>query len=320
MRCLTLATALLERGHDVGLLTAEVEIEWLRAAILESGVTVYECSTDSLPLDRLRELVPDWVIVDSYQIPANLISLAARYVPVLAIVDGDDRDIEATLYLDQNLGAEDAPWRSPGRVLAGSRYALVRKQVIDAMRERPWQLHGTVPNVLCFLGGTDATGTVVSVVAAVASLERPLRLTVVAAESRHAAIEAVVHGPAALRLLAPTPELPRLFAEADVVVSASGTSAWDICTLGIPAVFLAVVDNQRAGLDQVVSRGLALGIDAVASGESLRDLGQKVSELLDDETLRERLSRRARAEFDGGGALRVAERLEREHVGPLLEW
>jgi UDP-2,4-diacetamido-2,4,6-trideoxy-beta-L-altropyranose hydrolase len=321
MRCLTLAAELIRRGHQVGLLTAEVEIDWLRVAILESGVTVYECEIDRLPLNEIRKIGPDWLIVDSYEIPAETISHVARHVAVLAIVDGDARGIEASLYLDQTIGADNSQSLLPGNVLAGSRYALVRRQVIDAARSRPWELHQSTPNVLCFMGGTDATQTVVRVAAAVASLARPLTLTVVAAESQHGAIESVVHDPARLRLVLPTPELPRLFADADIVVSAAGTSAWDICTLGIPAVFLAVVDNQLAGLSEIVSRGLALGIDTVRSGhEVLRELEKDLARLLDDDALREQLSRNARSEFDGQGASRVAERLESEHVGALLEW
>ena len=323
MRCLTLSAELTSRGHDVALLTGPIEIDWLREAVLAAGVAVYECAFDSLPREPIRDFAPDWVIVDSYRIPAALVSEVARHAPLLAIIDGDDRGIDASLYLDQNLGAESRHRSAitADRVLAGSQFALVRRRVIEAMRPEPWRIHPPRPRVLCFMGGTDATGSVVGVAAAVAALDRPLELTVVAAAPHHPAIERAVSDRARLHLVLPTPELPELLADADIVVSAAGTSAWDICTLGIPAVFVGVVDNQRESLRELVARGLAFGVDTTDSTSGgLEQVGIDVGALLDDDDLRERLSRRSRAEFDGRGATRVAERLERERVGALLEW
>jgi spore coat polysaccharide biosynthesis predicted glycosyltransferase SpsG len=323
MRSLTLAVELLERNHEVAFVTGPVEIDWLRDTIRESGVTVSQCEYDSLSAEVVRDFGAERVVVDSYRIPAQLISNLDRHVPVLAIVDGDDRGIVASLYLDQNLGAEniDRPDLTGERFLAGSRYALVRRAVLQATRAEPWRIEADPPRVLCFLGGTDATGSVVEVVRAIAALERSLELTVVAAPVHHPAIRAVVGDTTLLELVPPTPDLPRLFAQTDIVVSAAGTSAWDICTLGLPAVLVGVVDNQSASLREAVARGLVLGVDTTDPGSiGLAQVGVDVARLLDDETLREGLSARSRAEFDGRGASRVAERLELDHIGALLEW
>jgi spore coat polysaccharide biosynthesis predicted glycosyltransferase SpsG len=323
MRSLTLAAELISRGHEVVLLSGPIEIDWLRATIERSGVSVRECEYDTLPVDVLAELRPDWLVVDSYRIPAGLISDVGRHVRVLAIVDGDDRGIAASLYLDQNLGAEHSD-RVPeleARFLAGATYALVREAVLDALRPEPWRIEGVRPRILLFIGGTDATGAVVDVAEAVAGLGRALDLTVVAASAHHSAIRSVVSAPTVLEVVAPTPDLPQLFASADVVISAAGTSAWDICTLGLPAVLLGVVDNQLVSLREATERGLALGVDITGHDvDGLALVASALERLLDDEELRQGLSRRARAQFDGAGAARVADRLEREPVGALLEW
>jgi spore coat polysaccharide biosynthesis predicted glycosyltransferase SpsG len=316
MRCLTLADELATRGHEVHLMTGPISIAWLGATVRAADLVVHECFLDELPLDRIQNLDADWLIVDSYRIESSRISAAALSVPVLAIVDGDDRSIEASLYLDQNLGAE-ALVRRPGtadRYLAGSDYALVRRGVLDARRTEPWHLRGPHARVLCFMGGTDSTGTIVSVAASLSRLarERELELTVIAPERHHEAVQRELAANAGARILAPTPELPALMAAAEIIISAAGTSAWDICALGVPAVLVAVVDNQQASEDEAVKRGLTLGLDAVGRGqdalEGVRDL---LEQLLDDEPLRKRLSVSSRATFDGNGASRVADRLER---------
>ena len=112
-------------------------------------------------------------VVDSYRIPATDVSAWARDLPALAIVDGGTRGIEAALYLDQNLGAEDrgAPIPAGSRMLAGAAYALVRSDVLAARRVDPWRASSTGrPRLLAVMGGTDATGAIVAVADAVAAL------------------------------------------------------------------------------------------------------------------------------------------------------
>ncbi len=312
MRCLTLAEELVNRGHEIHLMTAPIEVAWLRDAVRGSKVRVHECGLDELPLAQIAALAPDWLVVDSYQIDAELISRANEMWPVLAIIDGDMRDMRASLYLDQNLGADEVPPQSAAMVrMAGSDFALVRRAIVEGRRERPWYMRGDSANVLCFMGGTDPSGAVVEVVDAISKIPGDLRLTVVAPARWHPHIVTLVAQRHNLRLLAPTPMLPVLLAEADVVVSASGTSAWDICTLGVPAVLLAVVDNQRTSLARAVEDGLALGLDITGSGvNSVARVREMVESLLNDVELRKRLSTTARLAFDGRGAARVVAAME----------
>lgn len=83
------------------------------------------------------------LVLDSYELdPAGAGALRAAGVYALAIIDGDNRGQVADLYLDQNFGAElpgpgavpglGAGAGLPGRLLAGSGYALLRDTVISA--------------------------------------------------------------------------------------------------------------------------------------------------------------------------------------------
>ena len=321
MRCLTLAEELVMRGHEVHLLTAPITIPWLSATVVESGLTIHECLADEIPYEAVMALDADWLVVDSYRIPAEEVSRINTKLRVLAIIDGDDRSIGATLYLDQNLGSERIP-RSPnkaGRYLCGSDYSLVRRAVLSARRDSPWNWQGDVPSVLCFMGGTDPTGNVIGAVRSLSQLHEPITLTVVAPEIYHESLHRAGVAIPRMRVLSPTPDLPMLLSRTDVVVSAAGTSAWDICTLGVPAVLVAVVENQRDSLREILGRGLALGIDLVSEGDgALERIGPSVSALLRDAPLREQLSRSSLAAFDGCGVTRVVVALE-EHISSRVD-
>jgi len=173
----------------------------------------------------------------------------------------------------------------------------------------PWNWKHTIPSTLCFMGGTDPSGRVIAVAEALSKISDMISLTIVAPEQHHERLMGL--GMPMLQVVPPTPDLPVLLSQSDLVISAAGTSAWDICTLGIPAVFVAVVDNQIASLRGIIERDLALGVDLISEGdEALGTIGTAVSVMFADTVLRERLSRSSLATFDGHGATRVVIALE----------
>jgi len=277
-----------------------------------TGLRLLPVRPHELDAPALLAVEPDWVIVDSYQLDAVEISALGRAVPVLAIVDGDIRGIEATLYLEQNVGSEHADWAvaDGSRVLAGPAFALVRSSIRAGRRETPWRLEGT-PRVLAFMGGTDATGAIVPVSRALASVDRDIRVTVIAAPVHRDAVLRELAEKTDVLVVEPRPDIASLMAESDIVVSASGTSAWEVGTLGLPSVLIAVVENQRASLAEAVRRGFVLGVDVVDDPTSgFARLADDIVSLCDDEHLRRSLSEASTAVFDGRGATRVIEAME----------
>jgi spore coat polysaccharide biosynthesis predicted glycosyltransferase SpsG len=307
MRSLTLARELVTQGHSVELAITVEGIPWLEQLVEASGLPVLPVVPQSLDAGQLLAGDPDWVVVDSYLLDAGGLTAVARATSLLAIVDGDTRGISARLFLDQNLGAERRTWALPpgARLLAGSEYALVRPEIVAGRRPEPWRIAGA-PRIVAFMGGTDATGAIMRVAQQIAGMGRDVSATVVAAEEHRPAVENQLAGVAHARVLPPGPGLADLLAEADIVVSASGTSAWEIGTLGLPAVLLAVVGNQQPSLAEAVRRGLTLGVDLVVEGDAgFASIGAGLARLCDDTELRRHLSETCTAHFDGRGAQRV---------------
>jgi spore coat polysaccharide biosynthesis predicted glycosyltransferase SpsG len=307
MRCLTLAEKVRARGHEVVFVSTIASIGWLADHLAATGFSVHPAAVDELAPETLLALEPDWVVVDSYRIDAGSISALSVLVPVLAIVDGETRGIVASLYLDQNLGAERRLAPPTGTMLAGSTYALVRAEFLEQRRAEPAKLRET-PRVTAFMGGTDPTGVIVAVAAQLASIDLPLELVIVTPEIWHDKVATALAGRRAT-VIAPIMALPALLGDADVIVSAAGTSAWDVCTLGIPALFVGVVDNQSASLAELVDRGLALGID-LTGGDPVERIPGDLLRLLTDATLRANLSAHCLALFDGGGGERILAAME----------
>jgi len=314
MRCLTLAESLLASGHDVRLLGSIESVPWLERRVEGAGLDVVACAPDSLDTAVVRSTAPDWLVIDSYSISAAQISEVNEGLRCLAIIDGDDRGIDASLYLDQNLGAETKRWREPvlSRLLGGSSYCLIRDAVLHYSRVHRTEVTHTPPHVVAFMGGSDPLGLMLEAVDCLIRADLGIRLTAVCGPSTWAPVTERAKSHSWIDVIGPTDSLPELLGSADAVVSASGTSVWELCTLAVPSVVVAVVDNQRMAVTSVNETGVAIGVDATRGSPHVwDDVGAAVGRVLADETLRRSLIDRCRKNFDGKGKRRVVRAMER---------
>lgn len=257
------------------------------------------------------------MVLDSYELdPAGAGALRAAGVCTLAVVDGDSRGQDADLYLDQNYGARHP--RLPGRLLAGSAYALLRDSVRTARPPTPPPAT-TVgrPRVLAFFGGTDAVGAAPVLTRVLVATGHPIDLTVVVGRPEtEAELDEITPGRGqTIRPVPPTGALPSLITEADLVVSAAGTSTWELCCLGAPAALVCVVDNQRESYHQVVRHGLAAGLGelpeltatGIAGRAARATAARTLNGLLSSPQRRAALAARAWSAVDGRGRARVVD-------------
>lgn len=314
MRCLTLSEELLARGHEVVLFSSEITVNWLLEKVKKSGIQIVQVPLDSCDFRVLESFSPDLVIVDSYRIESNYISELSTHIRVLSIVDLDTRGINSDMYLDQNFNSEKQIWptSSDATVLAGSKYALIRNEVLAELRESPWNFTSEIPKVLCVMGGSDPTGTIVQISAALQAVQTPFEASLIVSEEWLPQVSEIVQGNPAISLHRPTPDLASQYGNADIVISAAGSSAWELCTLGIPSLLIAVADNQQLPMREISKAKLALTIDKdeLTNSELVDAIVANLKALMNDSDLRKTLSTNSLSHFDGLGKQRVADAIE----------
>ncbi|MEV0146635.1 MULTISPECIES: hypothetical protein [unclassified Nonomuraea] len=295
VRCVALAEELRGRGVEVSFLGDLAGSAWARAQLLARGLPLVPAPADPERLAELvRDLRLDVVVLDSYDLaPGTGAGIRATGAAVLAIVDGDPLGQEADVYLDQNLGAELRPFPLLAERLAGVRYALLRDSV-RRLRRAPGP-RGDVPRVLCFFGGTDSAGVTSAWAGALSATGVPFRATVVS--PRLFAVE----GP--ITVIPPTDRLPQLMAEADLVLTAAGSTIWELLYLGVPAALTWVAANQLIGYEALAGGGIAAALGPAPDEAAVEVLAR----LLGDAGLREEYGRRGSGLVDGKGRERVAD-------------
>jgi spore coat polysaccharide biosynthesis predicted glycosyltransferase SpsG len=142
----------------------------------------------------------------------------------------------------------------------------------------------------------------------------PFEATVVApGEDLAKAIAAVPLQPGQqVEVIGPTSHLAKAVVASDLVVSASGTSTWELLCLGATAGLVCVVDNQVMGYERAVATGAAAGVGRLADLQADPSAAAAVlRSLLTDSVERARLAEAGWKLVDGQGRARVADALLR---------
>ena len=347
VRVVSVAGAAVNAGHSV-CVAGDIQSPLARQLVEEAQLTVVPAPRDLGAL--AAEHGASIVHVDDYTVGNEALEqVRAAGALLSSMEDGSYGRRDADLVVDSTIGAEFTErGRAPrGRVLRGIAYAPMRPQVLAARHKREHDFTPSpVPRALIVMGGTDATGAAATIAGLCASLPQQLELTVIAPK-RHWEAVAEAAGPS-VQLLEPTPAFLEIASTMDFVVSASGTSAWELACIGVPTLLVAVVDNQKAGyaaaLDAGIARGLgtideirahraaavthldsylaALAAGTVSTREAMAKVDGRGAERIVEawaETFDERLAATVKGEAGAGVALRVRD-ASMDDCLPLLRW
>lgn len=277
MRCLALA----ESAHDAGrraIFLCRALPGDLRADIAARGVevlTLPACEPWTPERDAQATLQalaglaapPHWVLVDHYGLGAGWHRAVAGGGARIAVLDDlADRPLACEVLIDQN-GVPTLHRRYPALTpagcvhLLGPRYALLRRDVRLAAQERAARPASVLANgpTLMFLGGADADGLTLRLLARLptARLPGPLHVLAGAMNPHREALQArcreLGHGFEVARR-----DLQPLLCSARAAVVACGMFAVELQALGVPCLLLPLSDIQGQVADHFVRHGRAV--------------------------------------------------------------
>jgi spore coat polysaccharide biosynthesis predicted glycosyltransferase SpsG len=173
--------------------------------------------------------------------------------------------------------------------------------------EPPAPVGDDVERVLVASGGGDPGGAAARLSAAVRAALPRARVRLVVGPQATAGV------PDGVEPVVAPPHLAGEIGAAGMVVCLAGQTALEAACLGVPAVVVAAVDNQRPNADRLAAAGAAVAVDLDGP------LAEAIAALAADRERRRAMSAAAREAVDGFGALRVAAavdaRLLREPAG-----
>lgn len=337
MRCLTLAEALQQRGAQIrfvsrglpnhlrDMLTArDMDCAPLNEAVTSEtpgdlahsiwlGTSQAQDASDSAAALAGRKW--DWLVVDHYALDARWESaMRNTAAKIMAIDDLADRQHDCDVLLDQNY-YRDMQTRYRGktpehcRMLLGPHYALLREEFRE-LRAQLRPRSGEVRRILIFFGGVDAgnyTGLAIDALSGLDIKDIGVDVVIGAQHPHRAEIEQAC-ATQGYACHVQTPRMAELMSAADLAIGAGGSASWERCCLGVPALLVALAENQTDIAKALDSIGacIYLGTKEVVDSSTIQ---RTIADLLDTHAQLELFSQRAFSLVDGLGVERVRQEL-----------
>jgi len=319
MRCLALAQEWQDRGGHAAFALAEATPA-IHARLAAEGCDVRSISgapgtaQDSSQVIALaKDIGAEWVVVDGYQFgDEHQHALKSAGLKVLFLDDyGHAKHYYADLVLNQNPSASQmlyASRESGTGLLLGPRHCLLRRE-FSAWRNWKREVPPAGHRVLVTMGGSDPENLTAGVVDALSrdALEELEAIVVIGGSSPHA--DALERSPLLtakkITVRKDVTNIGELMAWADVAISSAGSTCWELCLLGLPALLFDVAENQKPIAQELSRRGCALHLGS-SRDFNVEELAHQLDRLLRSGATRQAMSLACRELVDGRGAQRVA--------------
>lgn len=231
---------------------------------------------------RLVGLDVNWLIVDHYSLDAAWErSLRPICDQIMALDDLANRNHDVEVLLDQNLGKTESDYQTyvpiECKLMLGSQYALLRPEFSELRtKSLARRKHSYLSKVLITMGGIDLDNLTGAVLDALKGwkLSNTLQIEVVMGQNspwRDHVIEQARHLPFSTRIHVNPQDMANLMEDADLVIGAAGSTSWECCCLGLPALQLILAENQRPIATALSQAGASLLLERQQLELSIRD-------------------------------------------------
>lgn len=251
------------------------------------------------------------VVIDGYQFDAGFQHAIKTTGLKLVCIDdmGHAGQYVADIIVNQNLHAEEALYQSrlPGTVLLlGARYALLRRE-FWSWHDWRRETRDVATRVLLTIGGTDVENITGQVLRQLVNDARGVELTaMIGAGFDHTAAlsEMALSASFPVHILQDAEDVPALMAEADVAISAGGTSIWELAFMQVPILGIGRGRQEIVLLSRTDAAGISSTVGIYPDLDWSR-LGGMLGGLLADATARRHMASLGRMVVDGAGGERV---------------
>ena len=311
MRCLALGQELQRGGNDVSFAT-RTGADMIGDRATSYGLALHTLSEadPSADLeateDLAQQLGADWVLVDGAALVDNLAAPLSHRWQVLAL---DDRGFAAPPgshfhVLNTNVWATPADYSgfAPRDLLLGRDFVLLREEFHDTL---PIAGQPTIARLLVLAGASDPTGFALRLLEGLeGKFSSNLAIDVVVGpmNRRRTELENLAARAPQICLHFDPPDMAALMRQADLAISASGGTLWELYALGIPTIAVVIAENQRRNAVWLSEKGFP----AVVADDA-HQAANSALQLADSASLRQNLATREQQLIDSRGVARVVD-------------
>lgn len=319
MRCLTVARCLLEKRVKIYFLVSD---EYAADLLREQGFeplclnTVYHNMTLKEAFN-IQQLIyrynADAIIVDSYYITTEYLECLQSYTQVICFFYMEKKlPVDILINYNINFNFEfykSAYANSSTKLLLGSKYVPLRREFTSST----FSVRPNVQNILLMTGGADPCNFMGIFLRYIKenSTYSDLQFTCISGKYNVNYVEllSLQDSMKNLNVVQTTQEIAQLMQQSDIVLSAGGTTLYELCSVGVPTILFSFADNQIAESRYMQEHGIAEYAGAYGEQNFWRNLFAIFDYLIIDIKKREIMSEKMRSIVDGKGANRISNKI-----------
>lgn len=304
MRCLTLAHQLKRENANIVFICSDFDGH-INHIIREQGFEVIQISAEREPgsldwfsmnwlLDAeattklIKEEISDvdLLIIDHYGLDSKWESYIRPLVDKIMVIDDlANRPHTCDILLDQNY-YKNYESRYIGLVpescllLLGPAYALLREEFIK-IKQKTKVRDGRLSRILVFFGGTDPTNETIKTLIALSHFDCRFEVDVIvgATNPNTDKIRTICSRHEKYHFYSQVNNISEFMYKADLAIGAGGSTTWERCYIGLPAISIVIAENQKETTDAVDSFGATINLGE-SSSITESDIIETIEELL----------------------------------------
>ena len=270
MRCLTLADEIKKTDSDIlfvcsaleGNLKRLINIRGFEVSLINHDLEVknnqnfswYQDVNETIGI--IKNIKPTWLIIDHYGIDYLWHDKIRKYTNQIMVIDDlANRQMYCDLLLDNTIGRKPKDYyllvNNDCELLLGPEYSLIRHEFREyrLLSSKKQFKDFAIRNILVSMGGMDFNNITEDVINSIFALDWSPELVVNVVLSEMAPnIRSVLKLSKKtninINIIISPKSMAKLMFEADISIGASGSSAWERCSLGLPTLAICSAENQ----------------------------------------------------------------------------
>ena len=324
MRCLSLCDAFKDKGHECLFVCAK---DTPMDFIMNRGYDVYYLTTSYNRMDDelalleriIAEEKADLLIIDSYYVTHDYFEALGKVIKTVYLDDVYEFAYNVDCLVNYNVYADEEKYKEmyvtekvkTPEMIIGPTYAPLRKE----FSERNIKEINEIKNIMISVGGADplhlAYGFALGFSEDEFFKDKNINMILGKMEPDIDKIKSICEATKNISYFVNVKDMKEKIEEADIVISAAGSTQYEICACGKPCICFSMADNQVPGGEKFGELGAFIYAGDARDNECFfYDVLNAVKRIAADSALAKEMSRKASEIADGHGAERIVKELE----------
>lgn len=249
----------------------------------------------------------DLLFIDSYDLTEDYISVLKKDIKVACFFCKEDK-ISPNLLINYNVNYnryfyQTAYVNDACELLLGTEYIPLRHE-FEVLKKQNQTIK--LSKILFLTGGSDSCGLAEQLIE---KSSRLLNYEITIVVGTYSSYKNTIR-PQNVKVVEHTNDIAQLMIKSDIVISAGGTTMYELCALGIPAIIYSLADNQTSEAQYMGDNGYVKYIGSVGENVFWQKLIEAVNLLMKSCSMRQAMVKKMRKLVDGKGCERIVKKLK----------